>query len=116
MPRKKKAMGNEENAAPPRLGIEGELTIYVAAELKPRLAQLLDQIAQSPRKQGEVDLSQVSEIDSAGLQLLLLARREATRRGVGLALCGHSPAVIDCFDLCDVGAAFGDPIVIAAQQ
>lgn len=114
MPRKKKVMDNEENAASPRLGIEGELTIYAAAELKPRFAQLLDEIAQSPQKQGEVDLSQVSEIDSAGLQLLLLAKREAARRGIGLALCGHSPAVIDCFDLCDLGAVFGDPIVIAA--
>jgi anti-anti-sigma factor len=98
----------------PRLAIEGELTIYVAAEMKPRLAALLDEIAQSSQRLGEIDLSQVSEIDSAGLQLLLLAKREAATRGAALALCGHSQAVIDCLDMCDLGATFGDPIVIAA--
>lgn len=114
MSRKKKEAGEPAAITLPRLAVEGELTIYVAADMKPRLAGLLAEIEQSGERRGEIDLSLVSEIDSAGLQLLLLAKREAVARGIGLALCGHSQAVIDCFDLCDVGATFGDPIVIAA--
>jgi anti-anti-sigma factor len=93
----------------PRLAIEGELTIYTAADSKPKLLGAL----RAPAT--EFDLSQVTEIDSAGLQLLLLAKREARAAGIELHFTGHSSAVIDCFDLCDLGAVFGDPIVLAGS-
>lgn len=98
---------NAATEAPSRLVLEGELTIYTAADSKPKLLQALKAPAT------EFDLSQVTEIDAAGLQLLLLAKREARAAGIELSLTGHSGAVIDCFDLCDLGAAFGDPIVLA---
>ncbi len=104
------ARRKSESAAadtPSRLVIEGELTIYTAADSKPKLLAAL----QAPVT--EFDLSQVTEIDSAGLQLLLLAKREARTAGIELNFTGHSTAVIDCFDLCDIGAVFGDPIVLA---
>ena len=59
------------------LCLEGELTIYNAADTKARLAEGLG------RPGGlAVDLSAVTEVDSAGLQLLVLARREADRLGI----------------------------------
>ncbi|MDO9189441.1 MAG: STAS domain-containing protein, partial [Sulfurimicrobium sp.] len=55
------------------LRLEGELTIYTAMDMKQRLLEPL-----STCRQVDVDLSQVSELDSAGLQLMILAKREAT--------------------------------------
>ncbi len=90
------------------LHIEGEMSIYTAAELK---AQLLPHLALAAEL--EIDLSEVSEMDSAGLQLLILAKREATRVGTTLRLAGHSRAVLEVFDLCNLAAFFGDPLVIS---
>ncbi|MBW8897717.1 MAG: STAS domain-containing protein [Massilia sp.] len=76
------------------LAVEGEMTIYRAAELKPAL---LDAV----RTQDEptFDLASVTEFDSAGAQLLLVARREAERLGKRLELRRASPAVCDAFAL-----------------
>lgn len=91
-----------------QLHIEGVISIYTAAEFK---AQLLPHLAQPSEL--EIDLSQVSELDGAGLQQLLLAKREATRVGVTLRLVWHSRAVLEVFDLCNLAAFFGDPLVIS---
>lgn len=90
------------------LHIEGEMNIYTAAELK---SQLLPYLAQPGEL--EIDLSQVSELDSAGLQLLILAKREAERVSATLRLALHSRAVLEVFDLCNLAAFFGDPLVIS---
>jgi anti-anti-sigma factor len=90
------------------LHIEGEMSIYTAAELK---SQLLPHLARAGEL--EIDLSQVSELDGAGLQLLLLAKREAVHGGATLRLTRHSPAVLEVFDLCNLAAFFGDPLVIS---
>lgn len=107
--KKRAAEAPDSSAAAHRLPLEGELTIYTAAELKGRLLEAL--AAPEPL---EIDLSQVSEIDTAGLQLLMLAKREAAARGTSLTLTGHSHAVIECLDLCNLTAAFGDQVVIPA--
>lgn len=92
------------------LQIEGELSIYSAAELK---AQLLPHLAQPGEL--EIDLARVSELDGAGLQLLILAKREAARVGATLRLTRHSRAVLEVFDLCNLAAFFGDPLVISSS-
>jgi anti-anti-sigma factor len=76
------------------LAVEGELTIYRAAELKP---VLLDAVRTMDAP--AFDLSAVTEFDSAGVQLLLMARREAARLGKTLALPDAAPAVRDTFAL-----------------
>jgi anti-sigma B factor antagonist len=93
------------------LAIEGELTIYRAAELKP---VLLAAVQREPVV--EVDLSQVSEFDSAGLQILMLAKREAGAAGRELRLVRHSPAVVDVLQLLDLAAYFGDPLVVPSAS
>jgi anti-sigma B factor antagonist len=90
--------------------IEGELTIYRAAELKQTLLA-----AVAANEAVEVDLSQVSEFDSAGLQLLLLAKREAGATGRSLRLVDHSPAVVEVLELFDLAAHFGDPLVVGSS-
>jgi anti-sigma B factor antagonist len=68
--------------------IDGELTIYRAAELK---ADVLAAPA--------LDLGGVTEIDTAGIQLLLLAQREARAAGRGWRIADASPAVDDALAL-----------------
>jgi anti-anti-sigma factor len=91
-----------------RLVIQGELTIFRAAELKPLL---LDDPALA-----EVDLSQVTEIDTAGIQLLMMAKKQAQARGHDVHLVGHSPPVIDVFERLNLAAFFGDHLVIGPQR
>ncbi|MDZ4160842.1 MAG: STAS domain-containing protein [Burkholderiales bacterium] len=86
------------------LHIAGEFTIYRAAELKQTL------FSEPPAT--EIDLSGVTELDSAGLQLLMLAKQTAQAQGRELRLTGHSEAVIDVFELLNVAAYFGDPVVM----
>lgn len=87
--------------------ISGEMTIYTAAELKQALTPLLY------RQQAlELDLSGVSEMDSAGLQLLLAAKKTMQQGGYPLHLVMHSHAVLDALELCQLAAFFGDPTLI----
>jgi len=79
--------------------IDGELTIYTAAELA---AQLLPSLGHTSRM--ALDLSQITEMDGAGLQLLLMVLREAPKAGTELTLTGRSKAVTETLELCNVQA------------
>jgi anti-anti-sigma factor len=89
------------------LDIQGELTIYTAATEKQRLQEFLEQDSQL-----EVNLSRVSEMDTAGLQILILMKREAQRIGKDLRYVMHSQAVLEIMELSNTTASFGDPVVL----
>ena len=89
------------------LEIKGEFNIFTAAELR---LQLLEALATGTEL--EVDLAHVSEIDSAGLQLMLAAKREAANRNLALHFAGHSQAVCDALELCKLSGQLGDPVLI----
>ncbi len=93
------------------VSLGGELTIYSAAELKEGLIGVVGECGEL-----EVDLSAVSEIDTAGLQVMILAKRHAAAAGKTLRLVGHSRPVRELFELYDIAALFGDPVVIPAQE
>ncbi|QDH66063.1 MULTISPECIES: STAS domain-containing protein [Pseudomonas fluorescens group] len=80
--------------------IDGELTIYTVAELA---AALLPQMGAAPRL--ELDLSEVTEMDGAGLQLLAVIRREAGNAGIALSVTGQSQAVTQALQLCRSAAS-----------
>jgi anti-anti-sigma factor len=90
-----------------RVRLEGEMTIYQALELKQELMQRLHDCAEM-----EVSLAGVSEMDTAGFQLLVLAKREAARLGRPMRLVEHSPATLEVMDLFNMAAYFGDPVVM----
>ncbi|SFF16745.1 STAS domain-containing protein [Paracidovorax wautersii] len=90
------------------LPLDGELNIYRAAELR---LVLLAAISDSPAGL-DIDLSGVSEIDSAGVQLLLAARRDLQARGVPLRLVEPSAEVRQLFDLFDLS---GEHLAGASQ-
>jgi anti-sigma B factor antagonist len=105
-------MASKQQSNPPSttLRIDGEMTIYRAAELK---ALLLD--ALSAATELEVNLSGVTELDTAGLQVLILAKQTALAGERSLRLLDHSPAVVEVFEMLDLASYFGDPLVIAPR-
>ena len=90
------------------LRIEGELTIFRAMELKPLL------LATPPVD--VVDLSGVTDLDTAGVQLLMLAKKTAQAAQRDVKLVGHSPAVLEVFELLNVAAFFGDHLVMDSRK
>ncbi len=86
------------------LRLDGELTIYRAAELKELLLAALEGGATL-----ELDLGGVTELDSAGVQVLMLARQAAHSAGGALRLLAHSPAVLEVLELLDLVAWFDQP-------
>jgi anti-anti-sigma factor len=94
-----------------RIEIRGELSIFTAAVLRQQLLDALD-----GETDVEVDLSAVSEMDSAGMQLMVAAKREAGTRNKSLRFTGHSPAVFDILELCDLSGHLGDPLLIQSRS
>ena len=94
-----------------RLTLETDLTIYTALDTK---RQLLDAV-RLPQPL-EIDLSRVAEMDTAGFQLLVLAKQESQRLGRDLRIVAHSPAVQEVLEFYNMAAFFGDPIVIPAAN
>lgn len=76
--------------------VTGKMTVYTASEIK---QPLLDAIADGAANV-QLDLSGVSEFDTAGVQLLLLAHREALLSGRNLQLGTQSKIVRDVLTLC----------------
>ena len=100
-------MSNQSTVQQAELQIEGELSIYRADELKRALIEPLQKDMRLV-----VNLAGVSELDTCGLQLLMLAKRTAAKVGGELQLVAHSPAVLEVFELLNVAAFFGDHLVI----
>ena len=86
------------------------MTIYTAAEHKAALLDELDDCQEL-----ELDLSAVNEMDGAGLQILLVLKREAAVKDKQLRLINHSQAVFEVLELLKMQSHFGDPVVIPAD-
>ncbi|MCB4361828.1 STAS domain-containing protein [Quatrionicoccus australiensis] len=105
-------MSDLSESSVPALCVAGEFTIFTAGELKGRL---LEAIALCTSGDIEIDLSDVTEIDSAGLQLMIMAKREAAWQSKTIRFCRHSDPVLDLIDLCDLAGFFGDPVLIRSK-
>jgi anti-anti-sigma factor len=93
------------------LAIKGEMTIYTAAEQKSELLTFIES-----DNDLEINLSEVSELDTAGTQLLILAKHEAAREQKNLRFVMHSNAVFEVLELTNLNAVFGDPLFISGNQ
>lgn len=91
--------------------IDDEMTIYTALAQKTQLQDLL-----KPGQKLQINLAGVSEIDSAGLQVLMFLKQEAARHDIPLILTQHSQSVVEVLELVDLATHFGDPIVITADR
>ena len=94
-----------------KLAVSENMTIYNAAAQKQLLLQAL-----SDCEELDLDLSQVSEMDTAGFQVLLLTKREALKTNKTVRLTDHSKVVTELLDLYNMASYFGDPMVIPAKE
>ena len=100
-------MSGDDAVGVARIAIDGELTIYRAADLKVTVLEALRKA-----RVLEVDLSGVTELDTAGLQVLMLAKNTAAADKRELHLLNHSPAVVEIVEMLNLGAFFGDALLI----
>jgi anti-sigma B factor antagonist len=78
--------------------VTGEMTVYTASQIKQGLVAA---IADGPANV-RLDLSGVTEFDTAGMQLLLMIYRELHASGRNLELGPESAIVHDVLRLCGV--------------
>jgi anti-sigma B factor antagonist len=83
------------------------MTIYEAMEIQALFSQALMQ-----DQKIEVDLSQVAEIDCAGLQLMVALKNDAIKQKKMMSFTAHSREVIALLDLFNMTQFFGDPVVL----
>jgi anti-sigma B factor antagonist len=88
-----------------RVSVAGEMTVYTAAALRQDLLAALTR----HRRTKLLDLSEVTEIDTAGLQLLLAARRQAADDGRELLIADPSRAVRSAIELCRLSGLLQAP-------
>jgi anti-anti-sigma factor len=91
--------------------LEGELTIFTATEMKSTLLAML-----YADNDLEINLANISDMDAAGLQLLILLKREAARIGKTIRYVMHSKVVLDLIELANLTSSFGDQIVLAHDE
>ena len=83
------------------------MTIYEAMELHALFSATL-----AEHQQIEVNLADVVEIDSAGLQLMVALKNAALKQNKSLAFTAHSRGVIELLDLFNMTPFFGDPVIL----
>lgn len=94
-----------------RMRIVGEMTVYTAAALHKQVLAGVGERAATRL----LDLSEVTEIDTAGLQILLVARRHASGLGRELQIVDPSPAVSEVLELLQLTAITGAATAGARQ-
>jgi anti-sigma B factor antagonist len=87
------------------LAIEGAMTVYEATGYK---KELLDALADGSGL--EFDLSAVDELDTAGLQLLVLAHREGIKAGKTVRVVSRSAEVLEALDRYGLRPHFDDGV------
>lgn len=90
-----------------QLWLSGELTIFSVQDIRLRMLEVLADLDELT-----IDLGEVSEIDTAGLQLMLLAKRKP---GKAIRFSNHSDEVLRLLDLANLGQTLGDPLVLKAH-
>lgn len=76
------------------LRIDGEMTIDTAADRRTELLGFLG-AGDEGTDDLQIDLSGVTDLDLAGLQVLLATKKECLGRRTRLVYTGHSPAVLE---------------------
>ena len=95
-----------------QIKIDGELTIYVANEFKQTLLPALEDFEKM-----EVDLSRVTEVDSAGVQFLMALKKLSSKsQQKEVRFTHHSQTIIDALELLSLSTRFDDPITLTGEK
>ena len=90
-----------------RLALEGEMTIFQAAEIDEQLSKAIHD-----SESLDVDLASVTELDTAGVQVMLVAQREAKALAHRLRWVGHSHAVLEVLRRLALESELGEEVSI----
>ncbi|WP_153110960.1 STAS domain-containing protein [Propionivibrio limicola] len=107
------AEATSPDLAVPALCILGDFTIFAAADLKPKI---IEAINQGETDEVVIDLADVSEIDSAGLQLMVMAMREGAAQSKNVRFTRHSEPVLNLIDLFGLSGFFGTPALAGSTH
>lgn len=88
----------------PALRLGGDLNIYTVATVQQQLLKALN-----GGQPIDLDLGEVSEFDSAGVQQLLVLKRECDALGRGLRITAISDSVREVFTLLNLNELFAVP-------
>lgn len=99
------------NADQTKMCLIGEMTIFHINDIKESLVKQF-----SEANELLIDLSGVSEIDTAGLQVLILFKNEASKKKKKLVLAEHSQPVVDILEISHLNQFFGDPVLLLSAQ
>lgn len=92
------------------ISISGEISIYTSKLMQETLLELLQ-----TEQTIYIDLSEVNEVDSAGIQLLISLKKYAHDKKMTLQFQEHSQCVLDVIDLYNIAAELGDPLVLTLR-
>ncbi|MCU8094123.1 STAS domain-containing protein [Shewanella sp. SM20] len=91
--------------------LAGELTIYQAEASFNELVNWLNQDIPLI-----IDLEGVTDIDSSGIQILLMVNKERSTRGFAFSLVNHSKIVVNVFERVGLLALFNDPVLLVGSD
>jgi anti-anti-sigma factor len=91
--------------------LSGDVTIFEISEMWQKLDPVLRETDEI-----DIDLGGVSDIDTAGLQLLMVAKKAEQESAKSVHLLNHSEAVIDALEVFDLAGYFGDPLVLESAD
>lgn len=89
----------------------GEMDIYAVSRFR---EDIIDALANS--NQVAINLEGVMNLDTAGFQLLISAKRAAATRGATLHLFGHTDKILQIFALYGAVGLLGDKIRLTSEQ
>jgi len=96
------SISRKKNKDTTTLSLSGELTIYTVSQIKQELFAECDSLGSKVA----LDLQELGEIDTAGVQLLLFAKKFFNRLGKVVFVTKTNEVVDGVFSLLDVNAYF----------
>ena len=84
-----------------KISLNGEMTIYTCNEMKIKLME-----AVSKDCNVTINVSNVTEMDTAGLQLLILVKNELMQNDFQLMIIGKNESVTGVMNICNMSEYF----------
>ncbi len=94
-----------------KISLIGKCTIYNVGKLKKSFIATIEE-----NENILIDLSQVSDFDTAGLQLFVAAKNTIKNKNKKIKFVNHPVCVLAIFDLYGLISFFGDKIIVKPEE